>query len=71
MATTSPYAYIAAGHHQVAFVVKDIAASERFFTETLGVAKFFRFNDVEVHEATYRGGPGDFHIHIAIGYAGN
>jgi catechol 2,3-dioxygenase-like lactoylglutathione lyase family enzyme len=71
MATTSPYAYIAAGHHQVAFVVNDIAASERFFTDKLGVPKFFRFTDVQVHEATYRGNPGDFHIHIAIGYAGN
>jgi len=71
MASTSPHAYIAAGHHQIAFVVNDISAAERFFTEKLGVPKFFRFNDVEVHEATYRGNPGDFHIHISLGYAGN
>lgn len=71
MAATSPYAYIAAGHHQIAFVVKDITAAERFFTDKLGVPRFFRFNDVTVHEATYRGGPGDFHIHIALGYAGD
>ncbi len=32
-ATTSPYAYIATGHHQIAFVVKDLQAGERFFTE--------------------------------------
>ena len=71
MATTSPYAYIAAGHHQIAFVVNDIAVSERFFTEKLGVPHFFRFSNVEVHEAIYRGGPGNFQIHISIGYAGD
>lgn len=71
MAAKSPYAYIAAGHHQIAFVVKDLAAAERFFTEKMGVPRFFRFNDVQVHEAFYRGGPGDFHMHIALGYAGD
>lgn len=71
MAATSPYAYIAAGHHQIAFVVKDLAAAERFFTEKMGVPRFFRFNDVKVYEAFYRGGPGDFHIHISLGYAGD
>jgi len=27
MASTSPHAYIAAGHHQIAFVVNDISAA--------------------------------------------
>lgn len=72
MATTvSPHAYIAAGHHQIAFVVTDLRVAERFFTETLGVPRFFHFPDVLVHEPFYRGGPGDFHMHIAIGYAGD
>jgi catechol 2,3-dioxygenase-like lactoylglutathione lyase family enzyme len=71
MPATSPYAYIAAGHHQIAFVVNDITAAEQFFTEKMGVRQFFRFNDVTVYEAIYRGQPGDFHIHIALGYAGN
>ena len=71
MAAMSPYAYIAAGHHQIAFVVKDLTAAERFFTEKMGVPRFFRFNDVKVYEAFYRGGPGDFHIHISLGYAGD
>ena len=51
MAATSPYAYVAAGHHQIAFVVKDLVAAELFFTEKLGVPRFFRFNDVKVYEA--------------------
>lgn len=68
---TSPYAYIAAGHHQIAFVVNDLAASERFFIDKMGVTKFFRFTDVTVYEAIYRGKPGNFHMHIALGYAGD
>jgi methylmalonyl-CoA/ethylmalonyl-CoA epimerase len=71
MPTTSSYGYIAAGHHQIAFVVQDIAAAEQFFTEKMGVPRFFRFTDVLVHEPFYRGGPGDFHMHLAIGYAGD
>ncbi|MGE0681199.1 MAG: VOC family protein [Candidatus Binatia bacterium] len=71
MPATSPYAYIAAGHHQIAFVVQDLPAAERFFTAKMGVPHFFRFNDVEVHEALYRDRLGDFHMHIAIGYAGD
>jgi methylmalonyl-CoA/ethylmalonyl-CoA epimerase len=71
MAAPSPYAYIAAGHHQIAFVAKDITAAERFFTEKMGVPRFFRLNDVEVHEPSYRGGAGDFHMHLSLGYAGD
>jgi methylmalonyl-CoA/ethylmalonyl-CoA epimerase len=72
MATTnSPYAYIAAGHHQIAFVVNNIEAAEQFFTEKLGVPRFFRFTDVLVHEPLHRGGPGDFHMHLSLGYAGD
>ena len=71
MPTTSPYAYIAAGHHQIAFVVRDLPAAERFFSEKMGVPRFFRFNDVQVHEAFYRSKPGDFHMHLSLGYAGD
>ena len=71
MAAASPYSYIAAGHHQISFVVKDLGDAERFFTEKMGVPRFFRFTDVEVHEARYRGNPGDFNMHLSLGYAGN
>ena len=70
MATT-PFAYIAAGHHQIAFVVKDLKAAEKFFSGKMGAPRFFRLNDVEVYESFYRGGPGDFHMNISIGYAGD
>lgn len=67
----SPHSYLAAGIQQVAFVVEDIAAAERFFTEKLGVSRFCRFNDIQVLEPVYRGAPGDFHYHLSLGYAGD
>ena len=69
--TTSPFAYIAAGHVQIAFVVTDINSAEKFFTEKMGVPRFFRLDDVEVHEPMYRGEVGDFHLHLSLGYAGD
>jgi catechol 2,3-dioxygenase-like lactoylglutathione lyase family enzyme len=70
MAANSPLSYIARGHHQIAFVVKDLNEAERFFTGKLGVRRFIRFQDVSVQEATYLGAPADFHIDMSIGYAG-
>jgi len=68
---TSPLTYLAAGIQQVAFVVHDIAAAERFFAGKLGVSRFCRFNDIEVNESEYRGAPGKFHYHLSLGYAGD
>jgi catechol 2,3-dioxygenase-like lactoylglutathione lyase family enzyme len=68
---TSPLGYIAAGIQQVAFVVRDIAAAERFFADELGVSRFCRFEDFQVTEPVYRGGAGDFHYHLSLGYAGD
>jgi catechol 2,3-dioxygenase-like lactoylglutathione lyase family enzyme len=70
-AMTSPLNYLAAGIQQVAFVVGDIAAAERFFAGRLGVSRFCRFDDIQVNEPVYRGGPGDFHYHLSLGYAGD
>lgn len=68
---TSPLTYLAAGIQQVAFVVRDIAAAERFFAGKLGVSRFCRFNDFPVDEPEYRGGAGDFRYHLSLGYAGD
>jgi catechol 2,3-dioxygenase-like lactoylglutathione lyase family enzyme len=71
MAANSPLSYVAKGHHQIAFVVRDLNEAERFFTGKLGVRRFIRFLDVSVQEATYLGAPADFHINMSIGYAGS
>jgi catechol 2,3-dioxygenase-like lactoylglutathione lyase family enzyme len=58
---------------QVAWVVEDIAASEKWFTAALGVPKWFRIPDVHFgpESCTFRGAPADYVIHVALGYAGD
>jgi catechol 2,3-dioxygenase-like lactoylglutathione lyase family enzyme len=57
---------------QVAWIIEDIAASERRFTDTLGISAWTRFDDVHfsAESWTYRGHPADFTIHVSLGYAG-
>ncbi len=66
----SPYASFAQGFHQVAFVVRNIRAAQRFFNDHMGVPRFYLLEDVKVEERTYRGGEGNFRMHIALAYAG-
>ena len=68
---TSPFHYIASGCQQVAFVVDDVIAAERFFCDKIGVPRFCRFEDIQVEDSIYRGAPGDFHYHLSLGYAGD
>jgi catechol 2,3-dioxygenase-like lactoylglutathione lyase family enzyme len=64
---------LAPSFYQVAWVVKDIAAAERFFTETIGIKKFFHFENIRAAdvEGTYRGKPGDWVCHLYFAYAGD
>lgn len=64
---------LAARFSQVAWVVRDIAVAERFFRETMGVAKFLRLENVSARdtEGTYMGAPGDWVIHLYLAYAGD
>ncbi len=71
--TTSPYAYIAEGLHQIAFVVRDLTAAQTFFTAhmgNMGSPRFYVIEDVQIDEQTYRGKPGNFRLHIALAYTG-
>lgn len=58
---------------QVAWVVKDIAAAEKFFVDTIGVEKFMHFENLAAKdtEGTYLGQPGDWVVHIYLAYAGD
>lgn len=68
--TASP---IPVGTHfgQVAWVVPDIVAAERFFRETLGVPGFAKLENVRAQdtEGTYNGKPGDFVFHLYMAYS--
>jgi len=55
---------------QVAYVVHDIQAAQRFFNETLGGPRFFVIENITFKEYTYRGQPVECHQHVAFGYAG-
>jgi catechol 2,3-dioxygenase-like lactoylglutathione lyase family enzyme len=59
--------------YQIAWVVEDIEASERVFTEQLGVPRWNRMPNVAfTHEtASYRGVPADYVIHVSLGYLGD
>ena len=58
---------------QVAWVVKDIAAAEKFFTQIMGVEKFLHLDNLAAKdtEGTYLGQPGDWVINLYLAYAGD
>ena len=64
---------LAAKFCQVAWVVNDISAVERFFLKTMGVTKFLHLENIAAKdtEGTYLGRPGDWVIHLYLAYAGD
>ena len=52
--TDSPTVPIASGCSQIAYVVKDIQASQKFFNEHLGVPRFYLFDNIQFEDFTYR-----------------
>lgn len=58
---------------QVAWVVRDIVAAERFFLETMGVSRFLHMDNLAAKDTqgTYLGKPGKWVCHLYIAYAGD
>ena len=58
---------------QIAWVTRDLAATEKALTTLLGAKKWIRVPDVHFgpDTCTYRGQPADFVAHIAFSYAGD
>jgi 4-hydroxyphenylpyruvate dioxygenase-like putative hemolysin len=58
---------------QVAWVVRDIQAAERFFVETMGIDHFVHMENLAAKdtEGTYLGQPGNWVCHLYIAYAGD
>ena len=58
---------------QVAWVVRDMAAAERFFVETIGISRFMHMDNLAAKdtEGTYLGKPGDWVCNLHIAYAGD
>ena len=57
---------------QIAWVVQDIKAAEKFFMETMGIERFFKIEGLAAKdtEGTYRGEPGDWVCNLYIANAG-
>lgn len=64
---------LASRFFQVAWVVRDIAAAERFFINVIGVEKFFHIENLRASdvEGTYLGQPADWVCHLYFAYAGD
>ena len=64
---------IAPNFCQVAWVVKDIAAAEKFFIETMGIPRFMRLENLSAKdtEGTYLGKPGNWVFNLYIANAGD
>ena len=57
---------------QIAWVVKDLAVTERFFKETLGISNFSKAQTIRVrdYEGTYYGKPSDAESLVSMAYSG-
>ena len=58
---------------QIAWVTRDLDATEKALTTMLGAKKWVRMPDVHFapDTCTFRGGPADFAAHISFSYAGD
>jgi methylmalonyl-CoA/ethylmalonyl-CoA epimerase len=72
MSENSPSTLIGNHFGQVAWVVRDIEATEKFFRETLGVPRFLKMENLRAQdlEGTYHGEPGNFEFHLYLTYSG-
>ena len=64
---------IAPAFCQVAWVVRDLVAAEKFFVETMGISRFMHMDNLAAKdtEGTYLGKPGNWVCNLHIAYAGD
>jgi len=58
---------------QVAWVVKDIHAAEKFFQDVIGIGNFVKLENLSAQEleGTYYGNSGNFVFHLYMAYSGD
>ena len=58
---------------QIAWVVRDIHAAEKFFREVVGVPEFAKLENLKAEEieGTYYGKSGDYSFHLYLTYSGD
>lgn len=73
MQTTQSKTSFGSHFSQVAWVVKDIHAAEKFFTDIAGVAGFVKMENLQAKElqGLHYGEPADYAFHLYLAYSGN
>jgi methylmalonyl-CoA/ethylmalonyl-CoA epimerase len=73
MQQSSPLALVGRSLEQVAFVVRDLDAAQRFFCQSMGIARFYVIEHFgrRAADTTFRGHPTEHDFTIAIAYSGN
>jgi hypothetical protein len=73
MEPTSPLSLVGRSLEQVAFVVRDLAAAQKFFGQSMGIPRFYVIDNFgsRATAKTFRGRPAEHNFSIAIAYSGN
>jgi methylmalonyl-CoA/ethylmalonyl-CoA epimerase len=73
MPQNSPLAIVGRSLEQVAFVVRDLGAAQRFFSQSMGIASFYVIENFgsRATDKTFRGRPAEHNFTIALAYSGN
>lgn len=68
-----PKPVLAPAFCQIAWVVRDLAAAEKFFVETMGISHFMHLDNLAAKdtEGTYLGKPGNWVCNLHVAYAGD
>ncbi len=73
MDPSSPLSFVGRSLEQVAFVVRDLGAAQRFFSQSMGIPRFYVIENFgsRATDKTFRGRPADHNFTIALAYSGN
>src|SRR5215469_8401457 len=73
MPQNSPLALVGRSLEQVAFVVRDLGAAQRFFSQSMGIPRFYVIENFgsRATDKTFRGRAADHDFTIALAYSGN
>jgi catechol 2,3-dioxygenase-like lactoylglutathione lyase family enzyme len=73
MEHSSPLALVGRSLEQVAFVVRDLDAAQRFFGQSMGIGRFYVIEHFgrRATDTTFRGHPAEHDFTIALAYSGN
>jgi methylmalonyl-CoA/ethylmalonyl-CoA epimerase len=68
-----PLSLVGRSLEQVAFVVRDLNAAQSFFTQKMGISRFYVIENFgrRATDKTFRGRPAEHNFTIALAYSGN